>query len=299
MISDQIIKRMQDAGLQCRLVSVSALSEARELYARLDHSSLVWKEYLSRLKLDIPEGREAARSILIAAAPSSAVRVTFRDEGGEKSLLIPPTYLYASQKKSMDKLVEDIFSEAGHSTWPAHLPEKILSAMSGLSRYGRNNIAYVEGLGSYAMLRTYFTTAAPVDELYEMVFAQRCESCSACISACPTGAITKENSAVNAQRCITLHTEREAPFPEWIPKNAYRCIVGCMRCQECCPMNAGKLRVEDGPSFDDGETRTILSAVDFAQLTEETQSKIARIEYDTDYGNFIRNVGACLRKMAQ
>jgi epoxyqueuosine reductase len=290
-MSKQIVERLEDAGVKARLVPVSALLKVKEEYRKIDRSSLLWNEYYSSLKLDVPEGMEAARSILIAAAPSSAVRVTFYVGENNRSFLIPPTYMprhWKSIKERVEKAVE------GHETWKAYLPKKLLAVMSGLASYGRNNITYVRGLGSYIRLQAYLTTAGPESGIRGIEHETMCGSCAACVSACPTGAITKESFKINAERCITMYNERDGAFPEWIPEGAHNCIVGCMRCQLCCPINKGRLKTEKGPVFDETETRLILSGTEFERLPEKTGKKFKDIEYGSGYNSFVRNVRALL-----
>ena len=67
-------------------------------------------------------------------------------------------------------------------------PLKTLAACAGLARYGRNNIAYVPGLGSYLMLAACcLSDAPPPDDAPwgEPQELERCERCSACLRACP------------------------------------------------------------------------------------------------------------------
>jgi epoxyqueuosine reductase len=65
----------------------------------------------------------------------------------------------------------------------------------------------------------------------------RCQSCSVCRRRCPTGAIRTEEFVIDAGRCVTLYNEIDCEFPQWMPATAHNALIGCMRCQELCPMN--------------------------------------------------------------
>ena len=72
----------------------------------------------------------------------------------------------------------------------------------------------------------------------------RCERCSACLRACPSGAIRADRFLLQTDRCLTSVNEDEAPFPDWVDPAWHHCAVGCLRCQQSCPENAGvELRV--------------------------------------------------------
>jgi len=87
-----------------------------------------------------------------------------------------------------------------------------------------------------------------------------CENCRVCLEACPTGAITEERFLLHAERCLTWHNEISGGWPDWLPADAHHCLVGCLKCQEVCPQNQGRLRYESlDVSFDASETDLILS----------------------------------------
>ena len=121
--------------------------------------------------------------------------------------------------------------------------ERELARRAGLGWFGRNTMLVNPQRGSYFFIGTLLlelelAADAPFD-------AERCGTCSACVSACPTGALMGRNEdgapMIDARRCISYLTieNRDAIPRELRPLIGNR-IFGCDICQEVCPWNAPK-----------------------------------------------------------
>jgi epoxyqueuosine reductase len=166
-----------------------------------------------------------------------------------------------------------------------------------MARYGRNNIAYVEEMGSFVRLKA-FLSDMPTDkgDWFEPRVMEECYKCEACIDRCPTGAIAPDRFLIHAEKCITFLNENAGNFPGWLDPTWHNSLIGCMLCQLVCPVNrlfAGW--EEEGESFDEAETELILNGVLPDELPLETAQKLNR-GYMVDYLDLIpRNLRALLK----
>ncbi len=209
-------------------------------------------------------------TVLVVVVPRPAHRVAFRVNGRRVEALLPPTYqryrpVFREVRAELlagplaGERVEAI-DEDGNRVC---VPLKALAVRLGLVRYGRNNLTFAEGIGSYLQLCGFLTSAAldlPIDwRPAQPRLLDRCLSCRACGKLCPTGAIGKDRTLLHVERCLTGATEVPGPWPSWVPSSSHHCLIGCLRCQQSCPANPRLAVVDSGVEFGEDETATLMA----------------------------------------
>jgi epoxyqueuosine reductase len=114
------------------------------------------------------------------------------------------------------------------------LLERAAAQKAGLGFVGKNTMLITRGLGSYVFLASVLTTLElPADAADE----RNCGTCTLCIDACPTQAIT-EPYQLDARRCISYLTiETSDEVPAGLRNQMGNWVFGCDICQEVCPHN--------------------------------------------------------------
>jgi epoxyqueuosine reductase len=127
------------------------------------------------------------------------------------------------------------------------IPARLSAARAGVTTYGRNTFAFADEIGSFVVITPFL-----IDKELEYdrsTMEVKCPpKCTACIDACPTGAIL-EPLKMNPLRCIafnTFTTQDGRPgisscIPADIREKMGGWIHGCDLCQEACPRKHKKL----------------------------------------------------------
>ena len=142
-------------------------------------------------------------------------------------------------------------AEFGLRTRPAvdsaPLWERDLAARAGLGWAGKSGMVLHPALGSAFFLASLVLDAELADAAARQ--PDRCGSCTRCISACPTGAITAPGT-VDARRCIAYLTiELRGPIPRALRPAIGHRLFGCDLCQTVCPWNTRWERSQSWPEL--------------------------------------------------
>ena len=112
--------------------------------------------------------------------------------------------------------------------------ERDWAAACGVSWHGTSTMGIHPELGTWFFLSVIFTT---LDFEPDTPLPDRCGTCTRCIDACPTQAITAPYR-LDARRCISFLTiENKGPIPEEFRGAMGDRIFGCDDCLDACPWN--------------------------------------------------------------
>ncbi len=142
-------------------------------------------------------------------------------------------------RKALQQLADFLAGLArphGHRVYVDSAPvlEKALARNAGLGWIGKHTNLIARDAGSYFFLGEIYTDLElPLDE----PASAHCGSCSACMPACPTGAIVAPWQ-LDARRCISYLTiELPGSIPTELRSALGNRIYGCDDCQLVCPWN--------------------------------------------------------------
>jgi epoxyqueuosine reductase len=115
------------------------------------------------------------------------------------------------------------------------IQDKVWAERAGIGWIAKNSNVITREYGSWVFLGEVLTnlTLSP-----DRPHTQHCGSCTRCLDACPTDAITQP-FVVDANRCIAYHTieNRSPTLPDDIASQMQGWVAGCDICQDVCPWN--------------------------------------------------------------
>ncbi|MCB0382181.1 MAG: tRNA epoxyqueuosine(34) reductase QueG [Psychroserpens sp.] len=148
--------------------------------------------------------------------------------------------------------------------------DKAWAAKSGLGWIGKHSNLLTQQVGSF-----YFIAELIIDlELeYDYATTDHCGTCTACIDACPTEAIT-EPYVVDGSKCISYFTielkdnipsDFKGQFDDW--------MFGCDVCQDVCPWNRFS-KPHSEPLFNPHPELLAMTKNDWDEITKDTFNKV-------------------------
>lgn len=235
------------------------------------------------------EAFEINSIILVAVHHPFYAKVSFCKDGEKKTFLSLVRSDFANTEGYLRKFAEE---NGYHVCAAKNLPMKRLGVHSGLAKYGRNNITYVDGLGSSFSYAAYFSDMICEEDTWSDVRnAMPCDKCSLCVENCPTGAILEDRFLIDNQRCLSCINEVPGDFPDWIPATVHHTLYDCLICQRVCPMNSEKLEdIIENIVFTEEETNMLLEGKPIDSFADEFKAKVYMLGIDEWYGAIPRNL---------
>ncbi|PQA59310.1 tRNA epoxyqueuosine(34) reductase QueG [Siphonobacter curvatus] len=164
----------------------------------------------------------------------------------------------------------------------APVMEKAWAKQAGLGWIGKNSNLITRKSGSFFFIAELIID---LDLQPDGPMADYCGTCTRCIDACPTDAIS-EPYGVDGSRCISYLTiELKESIPESFKGHTKNWVFGCDICQDVCPWNRFSQPHRESAFHLPDELKTF-QARDWQELTEETfrrvfkKSPLKRAKYE-------------------
>lgn len=271
-----------------RFVSVdgeAAGGEAfREWLAKGNHADMGWLE-------KAPERRTDPRNVLAGAKSLIMLGVNYgngaENQGG------PIWARYALNKDYHDTLKPGLVAagkvlEEELALGPAEyryyvdtgpLLERNWATAAGLGFTGKNAMLISQEYGNWLFLAGILVAAelpsdGPVSRNVESApIGSLCGSCTACLEACPTDALTAPG-VLDARRCISYQTiENKGIIPRELRRAIGSRIYGCDICAEVCPWNRFAQEAKSGLI----EARPQIAALELKEILQLTPESFAAV----------------------
>ena len=242
------------------------------------HGQMAWMENHFDKRLDprlLVEGAQSVISLLLNYYPP-------KEEQQPDDTLKISKYAYGRDyhfviKDKLKTLLADLRAEIGEISGrcfvdSAPVLDKAWARKSGLGWVGKNSNLITPGAGSF-----YFIAELIVDvELdYDHAIQDYCGTCTRCLDACPTQAIT-EPYVVDGSKCISYFTiELKGQIPPEVGGQLGNWIFGCDICQDVCPWNRFSRPTQEA-QFQPHPGLKNLTPSDWQDITHEVFAELFR-----------------------
>jgi len=218
------------------------------------HAALEWMERYRDRRVDPGKLLPGCRSIVVVAMnywPGETAAATPAGRAGVALYARGRDYHKVMGKK-LKRLSAWLQGETGATTRAfvdtGPVLERAWAQRAGLGWIGKNANLLTQSMGSWLLLGELLSTAdlQPDDGPH----ADNCGTCTACLEACPTGAIVADG-VVDSRACISYWTiEHRGDVPEEKRAGNADWIFGCDVCQQVCPWNEKHARPFGSKGFE-------------------------------------------------
>jgi len=276
-MNDAIRQRARELGFDdCRFTTAAPPATAPHFTAWLAeqrHGEMAWLEKNAAKRVEPQNVLPGARSLIVLAVsyhqphlptapPGTGVVARYAQYDDYHDVL-------AEQLRPLTDFVNTLGGPDTRSLWyvdTGPVLERAFAERAGLGFTGKHTNLISRRLGNWIFLAEILTTLELVPDAPEH---NHCGTCTRCLTACPTGAITAPFQ-LDARQCIAYLTiELKGSIPvELRPAIGHR-IYGCDDCLAACPWNrfarAGRLMA--------AHERTDLRAPELAALLALTPAE--------------------------
>lgn len=181
-------------------------------------------------------------------------------------------HVIKAKLKSLQEFISENIGEVHGRAFVDSAPvlDKAWAVRGGLGWMGKHSNVLSRQVGSFYFIAELITD---LELEYDQPVTDHCGSCTACLDACPTGAIVQPY-VVDGSKCIsyfTIELKNEIPasvkgqFDDW--------IFGCDICQDVCPWNRFS-KPHREPLFQAHPELLSMTKGDWEEITEEVFKKV-------------------------
>jgi len=304
-MKDALVAHAKTLGFDlCRVAKCEAPPHAREFEQWLGEGragEMAWLERNKERRVDPQLVLPGAKSVIVLGMNYFQGEENDRREHVSTSSL-PRIARYAWGDDYHDLIEKklhalDIFLRGFCGTQKCYVDtgpmlERDFAAKAGAGWHGKSTMLINKELGTWFFLAEILTTLEFPEDAPQ---ADRCGSCTRCIDACPTAAITAPYK-LDSRRCVSYLTiELKGSIPEEFRPLIGDRIYGCDDCLSACPWNRFA-KASHETAFAMRDSVTGMSLADFLSLDDERfralfrKSPIKRIKRR----GFLRNVCVAL-----
>ena len=285
--------------MDCRISKAGFLEEEaprlEEWLANGSHGKMSYMENHFDKRLDPTKLVEGAKAVI-------SLSLNYYSTETRSDIDAPKISMYAygrdyhkvikAKLKALINYIHEEIGEVGGRAFVDSAPvmDKAWAVKSGIGWMGKHSNVLSKKTGSF-----YFISELILDlELSaDSPVTDHCGKCTACIDACPTGAIIKPY-VVDGSKCISYFTielkdeifpkEYHGKFDDW--------VFGCDICQEVCPWNRFSKQHKE-PDFYPHKDLLNLTKSEWKELTEDVFQKLFKgsAVKRTKYQGLKRNIG--------
>lgn len=251
-LGQQLIERARSLGFACAgIASLEPIRHADDLHDWLDagmHGEMGYLDEHRQFKANPQAIIEDARCALVVgdlyASRDDNIDPPLEPGRGKVARYARGRDYHKLIKKRLIRLLLELQEAHPDGEFKAFvdtapLPERELARRAGIGWVGKHTLIIHPRLGSYMFLGGIVMTLDAANPPGVEPVADHCGSCTRCIHACPTDAITPHR--VDARRCISYLTiEHRSPIDPALAPKMGDWIYGCDICQEVCPHNSPK-----------------------------------------------------------
>ncbi|HEX7570488.1 MAG TPA: tRNA epoxyqueuosine(34) reductase QueG, partial [Verrucomicrobiae bacterium] len=230
----------------CRITTAAPPASAEHFQhwlAEKNHGELAWLERNADKRVEPQKVLPGAKSVIMLAA--SYQTENRKSEIGNRKFGVVARYarfadyhdVLAEKLKVLAKFADELGGADTHSRWyvdTGPILERDFAQRAGLGFVGKHTNLISRRLGNWIFLAEILTTLELEPDAPEK---NHCGTCTRCLTACPTQAITAPFQ-LDARKCISYLTiELKGSIPVELRRALGNRIYGCDDCLAVCPWN--------------------------------------------------------------